>query len=87
MRKEDSSPQGQIVTEILQHLHACHNSVKVCVSKVGPDFRGYWLTCNFFNFFKRIFSNLIFSGFVPGNIPSTKMYSPSPDLKYSKRYF
>jgi len=29
MRKEDSSPQGQIVTEILQHLHACHNSVKV----------------------------------------------------------
>lgn len=34
MRKEDSSPQGQIVTEILQHLHACHNSVKVCVSKM-----------------------------------------------------
>lgn len=31
MRKEDSSPQGQIVTEILQHLHACHNSVKVCL--------------------------------------------------------
>lgn len=31
MRKEDSSPQGQIVTEILQHLHACHNSVKVCI--------------------------------------------------------
>lgn len=29
MRKEDSSAQGQIVTEILQHLHACHNSVKV----------------------------------------------------------
>ncbi|XP_039275654.1 NACHT and WD repeat domain-containing protein 2 [Nilaparvata lugens] len=29
MRKEDSSPQGQIVTEILQHLHACNNSVKV----------------------------------------------------------
>lgn len=34
MRKEDSSPQGQIVTEILQHLHACHNSVKVCISKM-----------------------------------------------------
>lgn len=29
MRKEDSSPQGQIVTEILQHLHACNNSVKI----------------------------------------------------------
>ncbi|XP_039965755.1 NACHT and WD repeat domain-containing protein 2 [Bactrocera tryoni] len=29
MRKEDSSAQGQIVTEILQHLHACNNSVKV----------------------------------------------------------
>lgn len=29
MRKEDSSAQGQIVTEILQHLHASNNSVKV----------------------------------------------------------
>ncbi|XP_044733634.1 NACHT and WD repeat domain-containing protein 2 [Chrysoperla carnea] len=29
MRKEDSSAQGQIVTEILQHLHACNNSVTV----------------------------------------------------------
>ena len=29
MRKEDSSAQGQIVTEILQHLHVCNNSVKV----------------------------------------------------------
>ncbi|XP_072379032.1 NACHT and WD repeat domain-containing protein 2 isoform X1 [Diabrotica undecimpunctata] len=29
MRKEDSSAQGQIVTEILQHLHACNNSVQV----------------------------------------------------------
>lgn len=29
MRKEDSSAQGQIVTEILQHLHACSNSVRV----------------------------------------------------------
>lgn len=29
MRKEDSSATGQIVTEILQHLHACNNSVKV----------------------------------------------------------
>ncbi|CAH0599180.1 unnamed protein product [Chrysodeixis includens] len=29
MRKEDSSAQGVIVTEILQHLHACNNSVKV----------------------------------------------------------
>ncbi|XP_066996019.2 NACHT and WD repeat domain-containing protein 2 [Anabrus simplex] len=29
MRKEDSSAQGQIVTEILQHLHGCKNSVKV----------------------------------------------------------
>ncbi|XP_043496559.1 NACHT and WD repeat domain-containing protein 2 [Polistes fuscatus] len=29
MRKEDSSAQGQIITEILQHLHACNNSVKI----------------------------------------------------------
>ncbi|XP_076047272.1 NACHT and WD repeat domain-containing protein 2 [Oratosquilla oratoria] len=29
MRKEDSSAQGQIITEILQHLHACNNSVQV----------------------------------------------------------
>ena len=29
MRKEDASAQGVIVTEILQHLHACNNSVKV----------------------------------------------------------
>jgi NACHT domain- and WD repeat-containing protein len=29
MRKEDSSAQGQIITELLQHLHACNNSVKV----------------------------------------------------------
>lgn len=29
MRKEDSSAQGVIITEILQHLHACMNSVKV----------------------------------------------------------
>jgi len=29
MRKEDSSAQGVILTEILQHLHACNNSVKV----------------------------------------------------------
>lgn len=29
MRKEDSSAQGVIITEILQHLHACNNSVKV----------------------------------------------------------
>lgn len=29
MRKEDSSAQGVIVTEILQHLHACNGSVKV----------------------------------------------------------
>lgn len=31
MRKEDSSAQGQIVTEILQHLHACNNSVRVSI--------------------------------------------------------
>ncbi|CAB0044685.1 unnamed protein product [Trichogramma brassicae] len=29
MKKEDSSAQGQIITEILQHLHACNNSVKI----------------------------------------------------------
>lgn len=39
MRKEDSSPQGQIVTEILQHLHACHNSVKVSVSNVFKNLK------------------------------------------------
>lgn len=33
MRKEDSSAQGQIITEILQHLHACNNSVKVKIFK------------------------------------------------------
>lgn len=34
MRKEDSSAQGQIITEILQHLHACNNSVKVSLQKI-----------------------------------------------------
>lgn len=34
MRKEDSSAQGQIVTEILQHLHACNNSVTVNINQV-----------------------------------------------------
>ncbi|XP_076319840.1 NACHT and WD repeat domain-containing protein 2 isoform X1 [Tachypleus tridentatus] len=29
MRKEDLSSQGQIVTEILQHLHACNNAVQI----------------------------------------------------------
>jgi len=29
MRKEDSSAQGQIVTEILQHLNACNSCVEV----------------------------------------------------------
>lgn len=33
MRKEDSSAQGQIITEILQHLHACNNSVRVRISQ------------------------------------------------------
>lgn len=36
MRKEDSSAQGVIVTEILQHLHACNNSVKVFYGR-EPD--------------------------------------------------
>lgn len=35
MRKEDSSAQGQIVTEILQHLHACNNSVRVRLSMLA----------------------------------------------------
>ena len=34
MRKEDTSAQGKIVTEILQHLHACVNSVKVFFGRV-----------------------------------------------------
>ena len=29
MRKEDNSPQGRIVTELLQHLHACKNNCDV----------------------------------------------------------
>ena len=29
MRKEDSSAQGKMIAEILQHLHACRNSVQV----------------------------------------------------------
>ena len=29
MRKEDNSPQGKIVTELLQHLHACKNNCDV----------------------------------------------------------
>lgn len=46
MRKEDSSAQGQIVTEILQHLHACNNSVKVSrdnsqQSQVKPNSNRY----------------------------------------------
>lgn len=39
MRKEDSSAQGQIITEILQHLHACNNSVKVRVYKKFHDWQ------------------------------------------------
>lgn len=34
MRKEDTSAQGKIVTEILQHLHACVNSVKVFFGRI-----------------------------------------------------
>ena len=34
MRKEDTSAQGKIVTEILQHLHACGDSVKVFYGRV-----------------------------------------------------
>ena len=29
MRKEDNSPQGKIVTELLQHLHQCKNNCDV----------------------------------------------------------
>ena len=29
MRKEDTSPQGKIITEILQHLHACNSNTAV----------------------------------------------------------
>ena len=29
MRQEDNSPQGKIVTELLQHLHACMNNCHV----------------------------------------------------------
>ncbi len=34
MRKEDTSAQGKIVTEILQHLHACKKSVEVFYGRV-----------------------------------------------------
>lgn len=44
MRKEDSSAQGQIVTEILQHLHACNNSVRVSIrAEMLPHRPGYLL--------------------------------------------
>lgn len=46
MRKEDSSAQGQIVTEILQHLQACSNSVRVCylpLSITTTDHMGEYL--------------------------------------------
>merc|ERR1712218_639389 len=33
-RKEDTSAQGKIVTELLQHLHACNNSVTVFYGRV-----------------------------------------------------
>ena len=41
MRKEDSSAQGQVITEILQHLHACNNSVTVGGSNVVFGFNVY----------------------------------------------
>ena len=31
---QDTSAQGKIVTEILQHLHACNNSVKVFYGRI-----------------------------------------------------
>ena len=37
MRKEDSSAQGQIITELLQHLHACNNSVRVGEPETAPE--------------------------------------------------
>ena len=35
MRKEDTSAQGKIITEILMHLHACIKSVKVFYGRVN----------------------------------------------------
>ncbi|GAB0097357.1 NACHT domain-containing protein [Sergentomyia squamirostris] len=45
MRKEDSSAQGQIVTEILQHLHACNNADKVFYGREDElaHIKGYML--------------------------------------------
>ena len=34
MRKEDTSPQGKIITEILQHLHACNSNTAVFYGRV-----------------------------------------------------
>lgn len=48
MRKEDSSSTGMIVTEILQHLHACNNSVKVSkLPSKGINFREILLQCRY----------------------------------------
>ena len=46
MRKEDTSAQGKICTEMLQHLHACVNSVKVFYGRV----------VQFFNYIKSHFN-------------------------------
>ena len=46
MRKEDTSAQGKICTEMLQHLHACVNSVKVFYGRV----------VHFFNYIKSHFN-------------------------------
>ena len=37
MRKEDNSPQGKIVTELLQHLHACKVSRPKSVITFGQN--------------------------------------------------
>ena len=49
MRKEDTSAQGKIVTEILQHLHACGDSVKVFYGRVVRMLFSYKILWYFFN--------------------------------------
>jgi len=57
MRKEDSSAQGQIITELLQHLHACNNSVRVRIRDIITTYlrkiesinRIFVIYCNLFS--------------------------------------
>ena len=61
MRKEDTSAQGKIVTEILQHLHACNQSVEVFygrveeLEKLENYITGIRLSSYFVSFMKKMY--------------------------------